>query len=115
MAQPKYMLIYRGPFANADHPPSPEEMQQTMVRWDAWKQKFKGQIVDLGDGLRPSGKRLSGGVVTDGPYVESKDIIGGYSIVTAETYEQAVVVARECPITALPGATIEIRELIGYA
>jgi hypothetical protein len=53
-------------------------------------------------------------VVTDGPTVESKEIISGYSIVAASDYEAAVVVARACPILHAPGAKIEVRELAGY-
>ncbi len=114
MAQQKYLFIYHGPFQDSNRQPSPEEMQQTFARWDAWKQKFKAQIIDSGDGLRPGGRLVKAGVVTDGPYIESKDVVGGYSMVAAESYEHAVTIAKECPIHDVPGSTIEIRELAGY-
>ena len=49
--------------------------------------------------------------VTDGPYVEAKEIVVSFGIIQAADYDAAVAIARECP----PGHTIEIRELAGYA
>jgi hypothetical protein len=46
--------------------------------------------------------------------VESKEVMGGYSIVQAASFDEAAVVASACPITYLPGASIEIREMAGY-
>ena len=115
MAMQKFLLIYRTPCANEPEvQPSPEQMQAMFARWDAWKSKFKSNITDLGDALKPGGRQLKGGVVTDGPYIESREVVGGYTVISAESYEQALVVARECPITSVPGGRIEIRELAGY-
>lgn len=115
MAQQKFMLIYRhNDNAATLITMTPEEMQTTMKKWDAWKQKFKDNVLDMGDGLKPSGRVLKAGVVTDGPYVEGKEVLGGYSIVGADSYERAVEVARECPILNVPSYSIEIRELAGY-
>jgi hypothetical protein len=63
--------------------------------------------------LKPGGRVLKGGSVTDGPFVESKEVMGGYSIIQAASYDEAAGVAKECPITYIPGATIEIREMAG--
>lgn len=109
----KYLFLYWNPPA-PDRQPSPEEMQQMMDQWTSWKEKFKDNVEEMGDGLQHSGRVLKGGQVTDGPYAEAKEIVGGFSIIRAESYDQAVVVARECPITAMPGASIEIRELMGF-
>ena len=65
-----------------------------------------GQVVpeqlELVDVLprNPTGKVLTSAGVTDGPLVESKEIVGGYSVVLAKTYEDALKVAGECPIHA---------------
>ena len=108
----KFMLLYRGS-AEAT-PPSPEEMQAFLGMWGAWFGKFGAAIPDGGDGLKHTGRVLRpGGLVTDGPYVESKEVMGGYSVVVADDYEGAVAIAKECPI-ALAGGTIEIREFAGY-
>jgi len=114
LLMPKYMLIYRDAVDSQTPPPSPEEMQGFLQTWDEWFKQFPGQVVDMGDGLLPTGRVLqSGGVVADGPYVEAKEMIGGYSIVAAKSYEEALEVARHCPIAKIGGA-IEIRELAGY-
>ena len=49
--------------------------------------------------------------MTDGPYVEAKEIVVSFGIMQAENYDAALAIARECP----PGHTIEIRQLAGYA
>ena len=90
MSAQKYLLIYRNNAASAAYQPSPEEMQQMYAQWTAWKEKFKTEILDLGDALRPDGKVLKDGVVTDGPFIEAKEIMGGYSIVTAASWERAL-------------------------
>jgi hypothetical protein len=48
-------------------------------------------------------------VVVDGPFAEAKEMIGGFFLLTCETREQAIALARECP--AVEWATIEVREL----
>jgi len=110
----KYLFIYRNPQSYETRQPSPEDVKAMFARWDAWKSKFKSNILDMGDGLKSTGKVLKGGAVTDGPHVESKEVIGGYSIVQAESYDSAVAVARECPVSAMPGAYIEVREMAGF-
>lgn len=110
----KFLFIYRDP-AEPAQPPSPEEMQGFLAMWGDWFQKCGQSIVDGGDALAPTGRVLSpGGVVTDGPYVEGKEILGGYSVVQAESYEAALEIAKECPIAKV-GGQIEIREFAGYA
>ena len=109
----KFLLIYRSPVSAEQSPPSPAEMQAILAEWGKWKAAFP-QILDMGDGLLPSGKRIKGAAVTDGPSVESKEIVSGYSIVGAASYEEAVKVAQACPILFAPGSNIEVRELAGY-
>jgi hypothetical protein len=109
----KFLLLYRNPLSVEATPPSPEEMQQVLAAWHAWKEKFPS-IVDMGDGLLPTGRAIKNGAVSDGPTVESKELVTGYSIVAAADYEAALTVARACPILFVPGASIEVRELAGY-
>lgn len=112
---PKYLFIYRNEPMPA--PPSPEEMQGVLAQWGVWIEKFmkSGNILDPGDGLKECGKvlRQGGAAVTDGPFVEAKEILGGYSVIQAANYDEAVTVAKECP-GALHG-TLEIRELAGFS
>jgi hypothetical protein len=106
----KFLFIYRESTAPQSKP-SPEEMQALGGQWYAWIQKFSASILPGGDGLKHSGRILKSGLVTDGPYVEAKEIIVSFALIQADDYAAAVAIARECP----PGHTIEIRELAGYA
>lgn len=114
MASNKYLLIYRNAATTNQPPPSPEALQQMLATWDAWKSKFKAKILDMGDGLKPSGKVLSASKLTDGPFIEGKDVVGGFSIVQADNYDEAVTIARGCPIMQVPGGHIEVREMMGF-
>ncbi len=107
---PKFLFLYRESTAPQTRP-TPEEMQALGGQWYAWMQKFSASIVPGGDGLKPSGKLIKGGVVTDGPYVEGKEVVVSFGIIQADNYDAAVAIAKECP----PGHTIEIREFAGYA
>ncbi len=109
----KYLLVYRTSAAAEQTAPSPEEMQAVLEQWHQWKTQFP-DILDMGDGLLPDGRVIKGGVVTDGPSIESKEIVSGYSIVAAANYDAALVIARACPINFAPGASIEVRQLAGY-
>src|SRR5687768_5976887 len=109
----KYMLLYRSqPTPTpAQGQPSPEQMQAMFAKWNAWKERFKDNFVDWGDKLKPDGKVVSASGVSDGPFVEAKEIVGGYMIISAESLEHAAAIAKEMP--AAPGARIEVREMAG--
>jgi hypothetical protein len=92
---------------------SPEEMQARTKKWMDWIGGIASQnkLVDRGNRLFPEGKVLKAeGVITDGPYLETKEFIGGYSIVKAESYEKAIDLAAKCPVLTF-GGNIEIREV----
>ena len=105
----KFLFIYRHS-TDPRSRPSPEEMQALAGQWHAWMQKFGASIAG-GDGLKPSGRLVKAGIVTDGPYVEAKEVIASFSIIQADNYDAAVAIARECP----GDMPIEIRQLAGYA
>jgi len=107
---PKYLFIFRHS-TDPRSRPSPEEMQALGSQWYAWMQKFSASILPGGDGLKRSGRLIKAGLVTDGPYVEAKEIIASFTIIQADDYDAALAIARACP----PGHTIEIREFAGYA
>lgn len=112
---PKFLFAYRQPAKAPGPPPSPTELQQMLAQWAAWKQQFHDEIIDLGDGLKPTGQVVRAeGVPTDGPFVEAKEVLGGYSIVQAANLARAVHISRSCPVLAYPGASIEVRELAGF-
>ena len=107
---PKYLCIQRSVPAKRE-PPSPAQMQDMFAVFNAWKEKFKENIVDMGGKLKPGGKIATASGVSDGPFVEAKEIVGGYMIVVAESYERALDVAREGPGVMMPGSSVEIREI----
>jgi hypothetical protein len=108
-----YMLIFRG---NDWHNGlSPEQMQQVADAWRAWYKGLseKGLVV-AGNPLEPTGKIVSGKggrVVADGPFAESKEAIGGYFLLTVDSMEDAVKIAKDCP--GLPyGVKVEVRPVM---
>lgn len=112
----KFLLIYRNAAEMDATPPSPEMMQEILATWGKWMEQVAkgGNLVDGGDGLQATGKIVRpGGIVTDGPFIESKELVGGYSIVQADSYDKAVVFAKTCPILTY-GGWIEVRELAGF-
>jgi len=94
---------------------SPEQIQQTMKKWMDWKDTLEknGHIQPLGERLDVTGKVVKGKAraVTDGPYVEVKDFIQGYMIVEAKDIDQAVELAKGCPILESDG-TVEVRPFL---
>ena len=111
----KFLCIYREPTEKRAKP-SPEEMQALQTAWYAWMQKFSSAILPGGDGLKRTGRLLKGGLVTDGPYAEAKEIIASYGVIQADNYDAAVAIVRETPAAAAgSGWSIEIREMFGFA
>lgn len=107
----KFLVLNRGP---KDKPqPSPAQMQEMYKIFQAWSEQFKDSILDMGSGLKPGGKVLSAAGMNDGPFMESKEVVGGYMIVTAEDFDGAVRIAKASPGMFMPGSSLEIRELAG--
>ena len=84
-------------------------MEQMYAKFNAWKEKFQHNIVDMG-GQLGGGRVVTSDGVTDGPFVEAKEVVGGYMIVAADSMEQAVEVAQESP-GVMPGSSVEVREI----
>jgi hypothetical protein len=107
-----YLFVFRTDY-NARPIGTPEEMEAMTKRWMDWIASIAKQnkLTDRGNRLDTSGKVVrSGNVVTNGPYVEIKESIGGYTAVKAESYEAAVELAKSCPILTI-GGNVEVREI----
>lgn len=90
--------------------PSPSEMQAMYARFAEWQAQFADQLVDMG-GKLGSGKLVTDAADSDGPFVEIKELVGGYMIVSADDLEGAVTVARACPGLVRPGSGVEVIEI----
>lgn len=108
----QFMLIFHG-CPPADAQPSPEEMQSIMTKWMAWIDKLSkdGKYVS-GEPLMPGGKLIKGNAkgVTDGPYAEGKEVVGGYFIIKAESYDEAVGLCADYPDYD-SGGSIQVRQV----
>jgi hypothetical protein len=112
---PKYMLLLHdnpASFANV----SPDEMQKIVEKYIAWGKKLREAGVwrasnKLTDEPGRVMRRNDGQVrVTDGPYSESKEVLGGYYLIEVDNYDAAVDLARSCPQLEY-GGTIEVRQV----
>lgn len=95
---------------------SPEQLQERMGKWFAWGNKMGEQgILKGGEALHDKIRRISGPdrVVTDGPFAESKELVGGYYIVSAKSMEDVQEIAQDFPDYDL-GGTVEIREVMVF-
>jgi len=104
-----FMLIFRGGNAGGD---SPEQMQQHMQKWMGWFDGLtkSGTYKGVGAPLQPGGQVVRGSrrAVSDGPFAEAKDLVGGYAIVEAKDLAAATEIARGCPGLEKDGA-VEVR------
>ena len=108
----QFLLLFRHSQEGPD--PTPAEMEQIMGRWMAWMKGMGAKDVFAGaNRLQETGKVLrgpGGKALTDGPFAEAKEVVGGYVMVTAENYAQAVELARGCPGLDM-GTIVEVREV----
>jgi hypothetical protein len=110
MKMEEYMLLVRGyNYAGV----TPEVMEKRMNAYRPWMEKMtqagrykSGAPLEPGTGRLLKDKQT---VLTDGPFLESKEIIGGYVIVLAKDYNEAVELAKECPL--LDHCQLEVRKL----
>ncbi len=107
----EYVFLYRG----GSREGSPAEMQQLMQKWVSWLKGLaeQGHIKDKGQPLEHAGKLIKGKqkTVTDGPFAEAKDIVGGYTLVEARDLDHAVELSKGCPIFERDGA-VEVRPVM---
>jgi hypothetical protein len=102
-------MRYQSGSTQKSEAPSPAKMEEMFAKFNAWKEKFRNNIVDMG-GKLGEGKIVTADTVTDGPFTEIKEIIGGYMIIAAESIAQAVEVAQQSP-GVFSGSSIEVREI----
>lgn len=95
---------------------SPEELQAEIAKWNAWIGGLVAQGKFVGsEALLPTGKTISGQaqVVTDGPFSEAKEVVGGYALVKAADLDEAVQLANGCPMFESNGR-VEVRPVMVF-
>ncbi len=114
----KYLMLFRNSIASEEtfQENTPEEMQAELAKWGQWIGGIaaQGKLIAT-DALQHSGKVVAqrGAVITDGPYVESKELISGYILLEADNEAEALEFAKTCPIMDHEG-TVEVRELMVF-
>lgn len=106
----EYLLLFRG--TDWDKGLSPEELQKATGQFMSWFERLRQQgTVKAGQPLENQGRIISmqkGRSISDGPFVESKEAIGGYFLLVVDDLDQAVEIAKQCPV--LPyGLSVEVR------
>jgi hypothetical protein len=109
---PKYLCLQRSLPGGPPHAesPSPAQMQAMYAAFDAWRDRFRDQLVDLG-GRLGAGRIAVPDPAPDGPFVEVTELVGGYMIVSAASLDDAVHIARQCPGLVRPGSGVEVVEI----
>ncbi|MEM0993744.1 MAG: YciI family protein [Bacteroidota bacterium] len=108
----EFMMIFRH-VPNPAYQPSPQDLAAEIKKWQDWiggiaaQGKFTGtnQLSYEGKTVAPSG------VITDGPYAEVKEVVGGYVFVKAESLEEAIGMTEGCPMFD-HGGKVEVRKIM---
>ena len=114
----KYLLtLYRDESRFADL--TPEQLQRNMRRWDAYTREAEQAGVHLGgEGLQPSAtattvriEESGDHIVSDGPFAETKEQLGGYYLLACKDLDEALEWAKRIP---MPGGGVEVRPVMDY-
>ena len=107
------MLIFQGGIKSNS---SPTELQANMDKWMAWVEKLnkEGKYVS-GEALLPGGKLITGKTaVTDGPYTEGKELVGGFFVINAATIEEATKIATDNYPDFEYGGSVQVRPVMKF-
>ncbi|MEO6328953.1 MAG: YciI family protein [Ginsengibacter sp.] len=108
----EFLFVYRADY-KAMPDGTPEEREAIMKTWMDWLGGIaaKGNLADKGNRLGSARKVVKpNSIITDGPYTEIKELIGGYSLIIANSLEEATEIAKDCPILEI-GGNVEVREI----
>lgn len=107
------MMIFRNEKMEEAAIPAPEQVQAVMQQWQNWikgiakegKYSSTNRLLSEGKLLKPRN------FISDGPYAEAKEIVGGYLVVKADSLDEAVEMAKSCP-NLIYGGTVEVRSVM---
>lgn len=95
---------------------SPEMIQAIIEKYNTWNEKVRqsGKLIEVRKLTDQPGKRIRGiadkQAITDGPFIETKEVVGGYWIIEAKSYDEILACCNDCPSLEL-GGFLEIREV----
>src|SRR5258708_1191647 len=110
----EFLLVFRRNFVRKAVQASTGQIQGMMKPWQDWMGSLAAQnkLADAGNRLNSEGRVVKpNNVVTNGPYVETKEAIGGYIIIKAADMDEAAELAKGCPILQI-GGNVEVRNLV---
>ncbi len=115
------LLIYTNEVADAQamQAASPEQQQAMLAEWFTYTKELQdAKLYVAGDALQPSGTattvRLRNGerMITDGPFAETKEQLGGYYLINAKDLDEAITWAGKCP--GAKNGTVEVRPIMSF-
>jgi hypothetical protein len=109
----EFLFLFRGGDATALQQ-SPEEMQAQMKKWMDWMGDLSKKGIMLGaQPLERGGKLVKGTrkIVSDGPFAEGKEMVGGYLLCKADSLDEAVEISKGCPVLSFDGGIVEVRPI----
>jgi hypothetical protein len=110
----EFLLVFRRDFVTNEAQPSPQQLQNMMKPWQDWMGSLAAQnkLANSGNRLSSEGRIVKKDkTITNGPYVEMKEAVGGYIIVKANTIDEAAELAKGCPILHI-GGNVEVRTVV---
>lgn len=111
----EFLFLFRGGTPHHDGQMSPEDLQAHMQKWMDWMGSLaeQGKLSGAQPLHRTIGKQIKGTkkVVTDGPFMEGKEMVGGYLLCKADTLEEATAIANDCPILEFEDGIVEVRKV----
>jgi hypothetical protein len=109
----EFILLFRGGDTESLEQ-SPEKWQEHMQKWMQWMRELsiQGKLIGA-QPLNSSGKTIKGTkkIVSDGPFLEGKEMVGGYLMLKADNYNEAVEISKGCPVLEFEDGVVEIREI----
>jgi Uncharacterized protein conserved in bacteria len=113
MKTKEYILFFRMDITTPEAQPTAEQMAVYMEQWSQWIEGIVAQDKMVsGNHLSPDGFVLkTNGSITNGPHIAEKQSIAGYIIVEAKAMEEALAVAKDCPILQGEGTSVEVRQI----
>ena len=109
----EFVLLFRMDITTPEVQPTPEQMEVYMMDWMEWISDISthGQLADGGNHLSNYGTVLrSNNRINEEPYTSNNESVSGYIIILAESKDDAVSIARKCPILQGEGTSVEVRE-----